>query len=386
MFNKLITGSLTAALVFGGALTTADASPSSDHLTNQLYQNPVSFAMNGNDWTNSFATQMNPLGNYFPQIQWDWGQEDDDASSQQGETDQDGHQEQDNPDGHNDADHSAHDSGQNTGDQHQGNADKPDIDDQQSNQPEQPNTGAQHQNPSEQPNTDDQHQSEQPNADDQHQNQSGQQEADGQQQDHPGQADTNDQWHQDQSDQPGTGDQQQDQSGQPNTGGQDQSDQPGTDDQQQDIPEQQPNKQQSGQSSEQQSQQNQGSQQVSSYEQQVAELTNEERTSRGLEPLKIDTSLSNVAHKKSSDMASNNYFSHDSPNYGSPFDMIKQFGISYQTAGENIARGQKTPKEVVDGWMDSKGHRENILNSDFTHIGVGYVKDGNYWTQEFIGK
>ncbi|SEQ85290.1 uncharacterized protein, YkwD family [Virgibacillus subterraneus] len=128
------------------------------------------------------------------------------------------------------------------------------------------------------------------------------------------------------------------------------------------------------------------SQQLNEFEQQVVELTNKERTAQGLEPLKVDTELSKVAREKSSDMSTNNYFSHNSPTYGSPFDMMKQFGISYQTAGENIAKGQRTPQEVVNGWMNSEGHRKNIMNSDFTHIGVGYVEQGNYWTQQFIGK
>ena len=66
--------------------------------------------------------------------------------------------------------------------------------------------------------------------------------------------------------------------------------------------------------------------------------------------------------------------------------MMKKFGITYKSAGENIAMGQKTPKEVVQAWMNSEGHRANILNGSYTHIGVGYVANGNYWTQEFIGK
>ncbi|WP_345242769.1 CAP domain-containing protein [Pontibacillus salipaludis] len=125
---------------------------------------------------------------------------------------------------------------------------------------------------------------------------------------------------------------------------------------------------------------------LSQFEQKVVELTNEERAAQGLEPLKIDKELSNVAEKKSQDMAQNGYFSHDSPTYGSPFDMMKQFGIEYRTAGENIAKGQQTPQEVVDGWMNSEGHRANILNENFTHIGVGFVENGNVWTQQFIGK
>ncbi|MGP4108177.1 CAP domain-containing protein [Virgibacillus sp. L01] len=135
-----------------------------------------------------------------------------------------------------------------------------------------------------------------------------------------------------------------------------------------------------------QKEQTQQSQQLNEFEQQVVELTNKERTAQGLAPLKVDTELSKVAREKSRDMSANNYFSHNSPTYGSPFDMMKQFGISYQTAGENIARGQRTPQEVVNGWMNSEGHRKNIMNSDFTHIGVGYVEQGNYWTQQFIGK
>ena len=84
-------------------------------------------------------------------------------------------------------------------------------------------------------------------------------------------------------------------------------------------------------------------------------------------------------------MKDNNYFSHTSPTYGSPFEMMKKFGISYKTAGENIAQGQITPQAVVNGWMNSSGHRANILNASYNRIGVGYVAEGNYWTQMFIG-
>ncbi|MFP7494335.1 CAP domain-containing protein [Terribacillus saccharophilus] len=125
---------------------------------------------------------------------------------------------------------------------------------------------------------------------------------------------------------------------------------------------------------------------LSAFEQQVVDLTNKEREKAGLKPLKADTELSKVARAKSKDMADNGYFDHNSPTYGSPFDMMKSFGISYKTAGENIAQGQKTPEEVVEAWMNSQGHRENILNADYTNIGVGYVENGNYWTQQFIGK
>ncbi|MEC0272884.1 CAP domain-containing protein [Peribacillus frigoritolerans] len=128
------------------------------------------------------------------------------------------------------------------------------------------------------------------------------------------------------------------------------------------------------------------SSELSAFEQEVVKLTNAEREKQGLAALKIDTELSKVARIKSQDMKDKNYFDHNSPTYGSPFDMMKQFGISYKTAGENIAQGQQTPEEVVQAWMNSQGHRENIMNSSFTHIGVGYVESGNYWTQQFIGK
>ncbi|MBS4176661.1 CAP domain-containing protein [Lederbergia citrea] len=126
--------------------------------------------------------------------------------------------------------------------------------------------------------------------------------------------------------------------------------------------------------------------QLSAFEQQVFELTNQERTKNGLAPLKLDVELSKVAREKSRDMSVNKYFDHNSPTYGSPFDMMKKFGITYRSAGENIAMGQRTPQEVVNAWMNSEGHRANILSSSFTHIGIGHVENGNYWTQQFIGK
>lgn len=125
---------------------------------------------------------------------------------------------------------------------------------------------------------------------------------------------------------------------------------------------------------------------LNQFEQQVVQLTNEERSKHGLQPLQIDTEVSKVAREKSRDMAANNYFAHNSPTYGSPFDMMKQFGVDYRTAGENIAKGQRTPQQVVNAWMNSEGHRANILNGNFTHIGVGYVEQGNHWTQQFIEK
>ncbi|WP_326910792.1 CAP domain-containing protein [Sedimentibacter sp. MB31-C6] len=122
------------------------------------------------------------------------------------------------------------------------------------------------------------------------------------------------------------------------------------------------------------------------YEQKVVELVNVERQKAGLSALTLDTSISNVARTKSKDMANNNYFAHQSPTYGSAGDMLRQFGISWSAWGENIAYGQKTPEIVVDAWMNSPGHRANILSSNFNKIGVGYVTNSNgrpYWTQIF---
>ncbi len=123
---------------------------------------------------------------------------------------------------------------------------------------------------------------------------------------------------------------------------------------------------------------------VLNYESEVVRLVNEQRAKNGLSSLKEDWELSRVARFKSQDMKDNRYFSHTSPVYGSPFDMIKNFGISYKSAGENIAKGQSTPQAVVNAWMNSSGHRANILNASYNKIGVGYVKSGNYWTQMFI--
>lgn len=124
---------------------------------------------------------------------------------------------------------------------------------------------------------------------------------------------------------------------------------------------------------------------VLSFEKEVVRLVNKERTSRGLKALTQNWELSRVARYKSQDMKDNRYFAHNSPTYGSPGKMIRDFGISYRSYGENIAQGYRTPQAVVDGWMNSSGHRQNILNPSFTQIGVGYVASGNYWTQMFIG-
>lgn len=126
-----------------------------------------------------------------------------------------------------------------------------------------------------------------------------------------------------------------------------------------------------------------GQNDAASFASQVVDLVNQERSKTGLKPLTTQANLTKVAAAKAADMRQNNYFDHQSPTYGSPFDMMKQFGVSYSYAGENIAKGQRTPAEVMNAWMNSDGHRKNILNANFTTIGVAY--DNGYWVQEFIG-
>lgn len=121
----------------------------------------------------------------------------------------------------------------------------------------------------------------------------------------------------------------------------------------------------------------------SNFAAQVVSLVNQERAKAGLKPLKSDTKLTSVATAKAKDMYTNNYFDHTSPTYGSPFDMMKQFGVSYSYAGENIAKGQQNPQAVMDAWMNSSGHRANILNANYTSIGVAYYN--GEWVQEFTG-
>lgn len=126
----------------------------------------------------------------------------------------------------------------------------------------------------------------------------------------------------------------------------------------------------------------------SAFQNQVVQLVNKERAANGLKALTVNNELNKTATLKSEDMAKLNYFDHTSPTYGSPFDMMKKYGITYRTAGENIAMGQTTPDQVMQGWMNSPGHRANILNSSYTQIGVGIAKNAQnqyIWTQQFIG-
>lgn len=128
---------------------------------------------------------------------------------------------------------------------------------------------------------------------------------------------------------------------------------------------------------------------ISQQAQEVLRLVNIERENQGLSSLTLSSELTAVANEKARDMAEKNYFSHTSPTYGTPFQMLQQYGISYRAAGENIAAGQRTPDEVMQSWMNSSGHRANILNSSYTEIGIGYYEGGSYgteWVQLFIGK
>ncbi|SDK54022.1 CAP domain-containing protein [Natronincola ferrireducens] len=122
---------------------------------------------------------------------------------------------------------------------------------------------------------------------------------------------------------------------------------------------------------------------LTSAEIQMVEYVNQARTEAGLNPLTIDVDLSYVARVKSKDMQDNNYFSHHSPTYGSPFDMMRSFGIQYKAAGENIAINSSV-RGAHNAFMNSEGHRNNILNPRFTHIGIGI--ENRHYTQMFITK
>ncbi len=125
------------------------------------------------------------------------------------------------------------------------------------------------------------------------------------------------------------------------------------------------------------------------YREEVLDIVNEQRAREGAAPVVLDAKLCDVAQIKAEEMAKLSYFSHESPTYGSPFEMMKTFGITYRTAGENIAMGQRTAAEVMIAWMNSEGHRKNILKADYTGIGIGVYADEKtgykYWVQQFIG-
>ena len=127
---------------------------------------------------------------------------------------------------------------------------------------------------------------------------------------------------------------------------------------------------------------------MTSDEKEVFDLINKQRTANGLSALKVDSEVQRVAKIKAQDMVNSAYFSHNSPTYGSPFDMLQKFKVSYKTAGENIA-GNSSNSGAVNAWMNSSGHKANILSSSFTHTGIGVVsspKYGKIYVQMFIGK
>lgn len=122
-------------------------------------------------------------------------------------------------------------------------------------------------------------------------------------------------------------------------------------------------------------------------EAEMLQLVNQERSAAGLSALRMHAGLVELARLKSKDMIDLGYFAHQSPTYGSPFDMMRQAGIRYRTAGENLA-GAPSLDRAHTGLMNSPGHRANILNRSFTHVGIGIIKDGRYgimFTQMFIG-
>lgn len=117
-------------------------------------------------------------------------------------------------------------------------------------------------------------------------------------------------------------------------------------------------------------------------------LVNQERSRNGLAPLQVEPALVQTARKKAQDMIENNYFGHLSPTYGSPFEMMQEAGVKYRYAGENLA-GAPSVAQAHQALMASPGHRANILNPQFTHIGIGIVDGGPYgqmFVQHFIGK
>jgi uncharacterized protein YkwD len=117
---------------------------------------------------------------------------------------------------------------------------------------------------------------------------------------------------------------------------------------------------------------------------QILGLVNQERAKAGCRPLKEDSSLDSLAKNFSDEMASRGFFDHTDPDGKTPWDRADAAGVQ-QLGGENIARGQADPQAVMEAWMNSAGHRANILNCDYTRLGVGvhYGGGGPWWTQDF---
>lgn len=112
-------------------------------------------------------------------------------------------------------------------------------------------------------------------------------------------------------------------------------------------------------------------------EQAMINLINKERAAAGLQPLSADAKLTELARLKAKDMIDNNYFSHTSPTYGSPFDMMKNNGVTYRYAGENLA-GAPNVNTAHTNLMNSPGHKANILKPEYTKVGIGVVNGGPY--------
>lgn len=127
---------------------------------------------------------------------------------------------------------------------------------------------------------------------------------------------------------------------------------------------------------------------ISKDEQALLDLVNKARKEAGVPELVLDKDLLKTARIKAKDMVDNNYFSHKSPTLGNPFDMMKANGISFKSAGENIA-GNQTIEGAFKAWMSSDGHKKNILNTSFNKIGIGITESKTYgkvFVQQFIGK
>ncbi|WP_305768789.1 CAP domain-containing protein [Candidatus Epulonipiscium viviparus] len=124
--------------------------------------------------------------------------------------------------------------------------------------------------------------------------------------------------------------------------------------------------------------------QINDQEKEILRLVNEQRISHGLNTLDLNLPLSYIADVKSLDMQENHYFKHDSPTYGTAYNMVRHFNLTPTVVGENIAKGYTTPEDTVDAWMYSETHKANILYPSFTEIGISYLEDQNIWTQLFI--
>ena len=123
----------------------------------------------------------------------------------------------------------------------------------------------------------------------------------------------------------------------------------------------------------------------------MLDLINQERQNRGIPPLRMDSRLVNAARAHSQDMGCNGFFSHTGSDGSSPFDRMRRAGYTFTAAAENIYAGggsYNSPQAAFQGWMNSDGHRENMLNSAYVDVGIGYVyvpnsPYGGYFTADF---